>query len=92
MALASYGQNYRESGRITAKHVQKILAGVPPKDVPVENYDKIALVLNLRVAGRSASPSRRRCATERTPSSSRAARHGSDGSVGPRFDRGCPLR
>jgi putative tryptophan/tyrosine transport system substrate-binding protein len=49
-ALASYGQNYRESGRITAKHVQKILAGVPPKDVPVENYDKIALVLNLRVA------------------------------------------
>ena len=49
-ALASYGQNYRESGRITAKQVQRILAGTSPKDVPVENYDRIALSLDLRVA------------------------------------------
>jgi len=48
--LAAYGHNYREIGRLSAKHVQRILAGVPPKDLPVENYDKIGLALNLRTA------------------------------------------
>ncbi len=49
-ALASYGHNYLEIGRMSAKHVQRILAGTPPKDLPVENYDKIELAVNLRTA------------------------------------------
>ncbi|HEV8676931.1 MAG TPA: ABC transporter substrate-binding protein [Methylomirabilota bacterium] len=49
-ALASYGHNYREVGRLSAKHVQRILAGAHPKDLPVENYDKVELALNLRTA------------------------------------------
>jgi putative ABC transport system substrate-binding protein len=49
-ALASYGTSYRELGRLTAKYVQRILAGTPPKDLPVENYDKIEFALNLRTA------------------------------------------
>ena len=47
-ALASYGINYQEIGRLSAKHVQRILAGTHPKDLPVENYDKVGLALNLR--------------------------------------------
>jgi putative ABC transport system substrate-binding protein len=49
-ALASYGTNYHEVGRVSAKHVQRILAGSHPKDLPVENYDKVGLALNLRTA------------------------------------------
>jgi putative ABC transport system substrate-binding protein len=49
-ALASYGASYREVGRMMAKYVQRILAGTLPKDLPVENYDKIELALNLRTA------------------------------------------
>ena len=49
-ALASYGTNYQEIGRLSAKHVQRILAGTHPKDLPVENYDKVGLALNLRTA------------------------------------------
>jgi putative ABC transport system substrate-binding protein len=48
--LAAYGHNEREIGRLSAKHVQRILAGTAPKDLPVENYDKIELALNLRTA------------------------------------------
>jgi putative ABC transport system substrate-binding protein len=47
---ASYGQSLHEVGRMSAKHVQRILAGTHPKDLPVENYDKIELALNLRTA------------------------------------------
>ena len=49
-ALASYGYNYREAGRMAAKYVQRILAGAPPGDLPVENYDRIEFALNLRTA------------------------------------------
>jgi len=48
--LAAYGHNYREIGRLSAKHVQRVLAGIPPKDLPVENYDKVGLALNLQTA------------------------------------------
>jgi ABC-type uncharacterized transport system substrate-binding protein len=37
-------------GRLSAKYVQRILAGVKPKDLPVEGIDKIALVINLKTA------------------------------------------
>ncbi len=45
-----YGQSYREAGRLAAKFVQRILAGTSPKDLPVENFSKADLVLNLRTA------------------------------------------
>jgi putative tryptophan/tyrosine transport system substrate-binding protein len=48
--LVSYGVNYHELGRLSAKYVQRILAGVKPKDLPVEGIDKIALVINLKTA------------------------------------------
>jgi putative ABC transport system substrate-binding protein len=48
--LAAYGHNDREVGRLSAKYVQRILAGAHPKDLPVENYDKIEFALNLRTA------------------------------------------
>jgi putative ABC transport system substrate-binding protein len=49
-ALANYGHNYHEIGRLSAKYVQRVLAGAAPKDLPVENYDKVGLALNLRTA------------------------------------------
>jgi len=49
-ALASYGVNYYEIGRLSARHVQRILTGADPKDLPVENVDRLEFVLNLRTA------------------------------------------
>lgn len=49
-ALASYGVNFREAGRLSAKHVQRVLAGTNPKDLPIENTDRVELVLNVRTA------------------------------------------
>jgi putative ABC transport system substrate-binding protein len=48
--LVSYGINYYELGRLSAKYVQRILAGVKPKDLPVQQVDKIELVINLKTA------------------------------------------
>ena len=39
-ALAAYSVSYREVGRLSAKYVQRILAGVKPKDLPVQQVDK----------------------------------------------------
>jgi putative ABC transport system substrate-binding protein len=49
-ALASYGLSFREAGRMSARYVQRILAGTNPRDLPVENFHKIQFVLNLRTA------------------------------------------
>jgi putative ABC transport system substrate-binding protein len=49
-ALAAYSVSYHEVGRLSAKYVQRILAGVKPKDLPVEGVDKIELVINLKTA------------------------------------------
>ena len=49
-ALVSYGVSYYEVGRLSAKHVQRILAGTSPKDLPVEGVDRLELALNLRTA------------------------------------------
>jgi putative ABC transport system substrate-binding protein len=49
-ALASYGVNYREVGRMSAKYVQRVLAGTNPKDLPVESAHRISLAVNLRTA------------------------------------------
>jgi putative tryptophan/tyrosine transport system substrate-binding protein len=48
--LASYNVSFYEMGRVSAKYVQRILAGVKPKDLPVEGIDKISLVINLKTA------------------------------------------
>ena len=48
--LASYGQNYFEIGRISAKYVQRVLSGTPPKDLKIETVDSVELTINLRTA------------------------------------------
>ena len=48
--LASYGQNFREVGRMSAKYVQKVLTGSPPKDLRVETADKFEMAINLKTA------------------------------------------
>ncbi len=49
-ALASYGQNYFEIGRLSAKFVQRVLNGTPPNDLRVETADNVELVINLQTA------------------------------------------
>ena len=48
--LASYSVDRHEVGRLSAKYVQRILAGVKPKDLPVQGVDKVELVINLQTA------------------------------------------
>jgi putative ABC transport system substrate-binding protein len=48
--LASYSVSRHEIGRVSAKYVQRILAGVKPQELPVQGVDKIELVLNLKTA------------------------------------------
>lgn len=49
-ALVSYGVDYREIGRQSAKNVQRMLAGAHPGDLPVENVSRFSFVLNRRTA------------------------------------------
>lgn len=49
--VASYGVSYHEVGRASAKYIQRVLAGAKPKDLPVEGFRKLELVINVR-AGR----------------------------------------
>jgi ABC-type uncharacterized transport system substrate-binding protein len=49
-ALASYGVSRHEAGRLSARYVQRILAGTDPKDLPVETVRKLELVVNFRTA------------------------------------------
>ena len=51
-ALASFGAPFKEIGRMTAKPLQRILAGVRPGDIPVETFDRIVLVVNAKTAKR----------------------------------------
>src|SRR5215813_9524221 len=48
--LASYGQNFREVGRMSAKYAQKVLAGARPQDLRVETADKFEMAINLKTA------------------------------------------
>ena len=48
--LMSYGPNYPTAFRRTADFVDKILRGVKPRDIPVEQPSKFDLVLNLKSA------------------------------------------
>jgi ABC-type uncharacterized transport system substrate-binding protein len=49
-ALASYGQSYYEIGRLSAKYVQKVLSGTPPRDLRIETFDDVELAINLKTA------------------------------------------
>ena len=49
-ALASYGADYRESGRLAARLVDKIIRGERISEIPVESNARIELVVNLKVA------------------------------------------
>jgi putative ABC transport system substrate-binding protein len=49
-ALASYGQNYYEVGRASAKYVQRVLNGTHPRDLRVETIENIELAINLKTA------------------------------------------
>jgi len=48
--LASYAVSFPEVGRLAAKYVQRVLAGVNPKGLPVQGVDKIDLTINLKTA------------------------------------------
>jgi putative ABC transport system substrate-binding protein len=46
----SYGPNYTDLFRRAGDYVDKILRGVKPGDIPVEQPTKFDLVLNLTIA------------------------------------------
>jgi ABC-type uncharacterized transport system substrate-binding protein len=46
----SYGPNHRDIFRLVAAYVDKILRGVKPGDLPVEQPTKLELVINLKTA------------------------------------------
>jgi len=49
-ALASYGESYYALGRLSAKHVQRVLLGADPGDLPVEQLGRLRFVINLKTA------------------------------------------
>ena len=49
-ALASYGESYYTIGRRSAKHIQQVLLGANPGDLPVEQLDRLQFVINLKTA------------------------------------------
>ena len=48
--LASYGQNFRDLGRMSAKYLQKVLTGTRPQDLGVETAYKFEMAVNLKTA------------------------------------------
>jgi len=49
-ALASYGLSYYAGGRLISKYVHRVLLGANPADLPVEQMNRLLLVINLKTA------------------------------------------
>jgi putative ABC transport system substrate-binding protein len=49
-ALASYGASFYAIGRLSARYVQRILAGADPGGLPVEQVDRVEFAINLKTA------------------------------------------
>jgi putative ABC transport system substrate-binding protein len=49
-ALAGYGVNYYEGGRLAATYVQRVLTGTSPQNLPVESLSRVELAVNLKTA------------------------------------------
>ena len=46
-ALAAYGESLHMAGRLMAKHVQRVLLGANPGDLPIEQVDRLYFSINL---------------------------------------------
>ena len=49
-ALAGYGVNYYEGGRLAAAYVQRVLTGTSPQNLPVETLSRVELAVSLKTA------------------------------------------
>jgi putative ABC transport system substrate-binding protein len=49
-ALAAYGESFYMIGRLSAKYIQRVLLGANPGELPVEQVDRLHLVINLKTA------------------------------------------
>jgi len=49
-ALAGYGVSFYEIGRLSAKYVQRVLAGTSPQNLPIEMFSTFGLAVNLTTA------------------------------------------
>lgn len=49
-ALAGYGVNYYEGGRLAATYVQRVLTGTSPQNLPVETLSRVELAVSLKTA------------------------------------------
>ena len=49
-ALAGYGVNYYEGGRLAAAYVHKVLTGTSPQNLPVETLSRVELAVSLKTA------------------------------------------
>jgi putative ABC transport system substrate-binding protein len=49
-ALMSYGPNYFDSYKVAAPYVDKILKGVKPSDLPIDQSSRFEFVVNLKTA------------------------------------------
>jgi hypothetical protein len=70
--LLSYGANVADISRRAAHHVDRILKGAKPADLPVEQATTIELVVNRRTPPRLDSRSHPRFCSEQTRWSSKA--------------------
>ena len=48
--MISYGQSLKEGARRVAVYVDKILKGVKPSEIPIEQDSRYELTINLRIA------------------------------------------
>ena len=67
--LLSYGANFTAQFRRAADYVDRILRGMKPADLPIEQPTSFELVVVARRPGSSAWPCRRRCCCVRISSS-----------------------